>query len=90
MKHFPDYIFPVRPDQFDTRMRLQQSCFTFHVPKRPTLTRELSSTLRVYLVPKDGKMTIAKELALVGINDFTLYGDLEGLSRRLRAAYGIP
>jgi len=31
-----------------------------------------------------------KELFLLGIDDFNVYGDLESLSRRLKAAYGMP
>jgi FRG domain len=44
--HFPDYIIPVRPDSFDRRVALQRSCFTFHVPKHPELTKTENPTLR--------------------------------------------
>jgi hypothetical protein len=35
---FPDYIMAVRPDHAEYRMRVQQSCFTFHVPDRNMLS----------------------------------------------------
>jgi len=87
---FPNFILPVRPDQLDPRMRLQRSCFTFHPPTPHVLTTAENRSLRLFSVPKDAKGPIKKALFLLGIDDFTVYGDLESLARRLRAAYQIP
>jgi hypothetical protein len=86
---FPDFIIPVRPDYFDRRITLQRGCFTFHVPKGRNLTRNENPTLSSYLIAKENKPRIARELAALGIDDFSIFGDLEHLSTSLKAAYGI-
>jgi FRG domain len=87
---FPDFIIPVRPDHLDHRMSLQRSCFTLHVPKRHVLTKEENKSLLSFCIPKDDKEHMKKELSLLGIDAFSVYGDLENLSRRLKTVYGIP
>jgi hypothetical protein len=89
VEEFPDFIIPVRPDYFDRRITLQRGCFTFHVPKRRVLTKNENPTLKCYLVPKEKKSKIARELAILGIDDFSIYGDLEHLSTSLKAAYKL-
>lgn len=88
--NFPEFIIPVRPDHLDHRISLQRSCFTFHVPKRHVLTKEENKSLLSFFIPRAAKAHIKKELFLLGIDDFSVYGDLESLSRRLKAAYAIP
>jgi hypothetical protein len=90
VKEFPNFIFPVRPDYFDRRITLQRGCFTFHVPGRNELTAKENPSLASYLIPKEAKREISIELALLGIDDFSIYGDMEHLSSRLKAAYSIP
>jgi hypothetical protein len=89
-KQLPDFIFPIRPDYFDRRITLQRGCFTFHVPRRRVLTGSENDTLKSYLIPAPAKRRIADELALLGIDDFSIFGDMEHLSSRLKAAYGTP
>lgn len=100
---FPKFIFPVRPDHFDRRISLQQSCFTFHAPRQPTdpdegivdrpdeefaeLTLRANSTLKEFIVPREAKEDIRKELALLNINTFSVFGDLENLAKWLSEAY---
>ncbi len=86
---FPDFIIPVRPDHLDHRIGLQRSCFTFHTPKRHVLTKQENKSLLSFSIPEAAKERIQKELFLLGIDDFSVYGDLESLSRRLKAAYDI-
>ncbi|MGA9820166.1 MAG: FRG domain-containing protein [Desulfobaccales bacterium] len=85
--NFPDYIFPIRPPQLDRRISLQRSCFTLHVPVPFTLTRKENSTLLSFLIAKEAKQKIHSELSLLGIDEFGIYGDLEGLSKRLKDVY---
>lgn len=85
MDNFPKYILPVRPYLTDKRLVLQKSCFTFHVPGKDTLTTAHNSTVKKYLIPKSAKPGIKKELSLLGINDFTTYGDMESLAKTLIA-----
>jgi len=87
--NFPKFVFPVRPDHFDQRIVLQKGCFTFHVPGRDCLTKSINSSLRCFRIPKDSKPVIQKELFLLGIDIFSVYGDLESLSERLKFAYGV-
>ncbi len=86
---FPDFIIPVRPDHLDHRIALQRSCFTFHVPKHHVLTKAENNALFSFSIPGPDKEHMEKELFLLGIDDFSVYGDLESLSRRLKTAYGI-
>ena len=80
-------ILPVRPDHIDPRIGLQQSSFTFHGSACPILTPEANKTLSYMIVPSGHKETIKKQLLLLGVNDFSIFGDLDSLARRLKASY---
>ena len=88
-KHFPAFILPIRPDHFDRRVMLQRGCFTFHVPGRESLSKKENTSLRSFFIPKASKQAIKKELFLLGIDTFSIYGDLESLAERLRFAYNL-
>ena len=87
---FPDFIVPLRPDHFDRRIAYQHGCFTFHVPKTPVLTITENKTLQSFIIPADAKKPISRQLSLLGIDEFRIYGDLESLAKRLKIAHGIP
>jgi hypothetical protein len=87
--NFPKYVIPVRPDHFDRRVMLQKGCFTFHPPNKPTITEAVTQTLLSFIVPKDAKEELKKELFLLGIDAFAIYGDLDSLSVRLRFAHRL-
>ena len=55
------------------------------VPEEPILKEK--APVRAYLVPKDKKASIRKQLAAVNINHFTVYGDLPALCRHLSGIY---
>src|SRR5207302_8688421 len=86
---FSAYIVPVRPEHFDHRISLQRGCFTFHVPNRHTLSSKENNTLSRFLIPATAKANIRKELFVLGVDEFGVYGDLESLSSRLKNAYGV-
>jgi hypothetical protein len=88
-KLFPTFIMPVRPDHFERRMMLQKGCFTFHPPNKGTLTAKEIGSLFSGIVPKDSKPRIKKELSLLGIDAFAVYGDLDSLAARLKSSYGL-
>ena len=71
--HFPGFILPVRPDHFDRRIALQRGCFTFHPPDRGTLTKNEVRTLKVFRIPAADKPEICDELALLGVDQFSIY-----------------
>jgi hypothetical protein len=86
---FPEFIFPVRPNHIDLRQGAQRSCFTFHVPSRHELTRKENPTLKLLRVPASSKIALRQELFQLGIDEFLIFGDLEGLSMRLRYAHRV-
>ena len=86
---FPQFILPVRPDQFDPRMALQKSCFTFHTPGHDRLTKATNDSLLSFFIPRAAKNNILREPFSLGIDAFAIYGDLESLSERLKYAYKV-
>ncbi|MFO0849095.1 MAG: FRG domain-containing protein [Gemmataceae bacterium] len=86
---FAGYVVPIRPVHFDTRVRLQRGCFTLHVPDHPRLTRRENDSLRRLTVPPDAKAAIYQELKLSGVDEFSIFGDLENLAVSLRSAYRL-
>lgn len=86
---FPGFIFPVRPNLTDLRLGAQRSCFTFHVPMRQELTKKENPTLRFLRVPAASKIELRQELFQLGIDEFSIFGGLEGLSKRLRYAHRV-
>jgi hypothetical protein len=83
---FPRFIIPVRPDYIDRRVTFQHSCFTFHVPTTPTLTSAGNPSLRSFTIPAAAKSRIRRELTLLGVDQFSIFGDLENLAKRLTPA----
>ena len=83
---FGDFVVPIRPEQFNTRVRLQRGCFTLHVPKRPGLTEKENDSLRTFVVPTGHKEAVYRELKLSGIDEIAIFGDLENLAVSLKAS----
>jgi hypothetical protein len=84
---FPSFIIPVRPPYFDVRVSSQRSCFRFHVPDQSVVELTTNPTLRVYRIPKGAKPEIVKELRLLGVDHFRVFGDLPSLALTLKLAY---
>jgi hypothetical protein len=82
--YFPNFILPVRPDQFDRRISLQRGCFTFHPPGHGTLTKESSRSLTAFRIPAGSKGKLREELALLAVDQFSIFGDLDHLAEYLR------
>lgn len=86
---FPSGIFPVRPSMTDIRMIQQRGVFTFHVTGCPVLETTHNRTLTAYQIPETAKKAIERELRLLGVNEFSIYGDLASLAQRLKAAHDV-
>ncbi len=86
---FPDYIIPVRPDLTDIRINQQKGCFTFHVPKHPTLSTDQNESLKVYNIPAASKQNIRNQLKILGIDSFNIFHDLESLAKTIKANHNI-
>jgi hypothetical protein len=76
---------PTVEDEFDRRITLQRSFFTFHVPEEKILDR--GRVLKSFIVAEGKKTAVLKELSLLGIDHFSVYGDLEHLGTYLTNAY---
>jgi hypothetical protein len=85
----PDQIIAVRPDYFDRRVSLQRSCFTLHGPAHRELTSGENKTLTRIHVQGTKKADILRQLAVLGIDHFSIYGDMESLAKRLVEAYPV-
>jgi hypothetical protein len=83
------YIAPVRPDHFDRRVVYQYSCFTLHNRIHQELTDNHCGGLWKLEIPKVAKQNIQNELLLLNVDEFAIYGDLQSLAVRLKAAYKI-
>ena len=86
-EEFQDSIIPVRPDHIDQRMSVQSSCFTFHTPGCRCLNINLNPSLRYFTVPKKSKSRIRAALALLGVNQFSIFGNLDSLAQVLIEAH---
>ena len=87
LSDFPDFIIPVRPDHLDRRMSLQRSCFTFHFPNCNSVNKINAPGLLRFHIAKADKQKIRDQLSILGVDDFSIFGDLPNLSIRLKEAY---
>jgi hypothetical protein len=77
-----DMILPIRPDHFDRRISLQRSGFTYHGPKKKVL-----DPVHSVKIPHTAKEKIRRQLSDAAIDHFSVFGDLDHLSRLLIEAY---
>ena len=49
--------------------------------------RESTGPLKVYSISPDAKKTLRRELPLLGVDHFTVYGDLDHLAEYLKSSY---
>jgi FRG domain len=79
-------ILPIRPDNQPGRIGTQSSCFTLHMHDSPDSTND---TLAVYKIPANAKAALLTELRGMNINEFTIYDDLDHLSKAIKYAWGV-
>jgi hypothetical protein len=83
---FEPRILAVRPDNYPGRIGQQSSCLTLHMHE----SRDVSNvTLARFTVPKAAKLMLLNQLGRLNINLFTIYNDLDNLSKSIRNAWGI-
>jgi hypothetical protein len=80
---------PVRPHNFDVRINLQRSFFTFHVPEQQEITEAINPSLTRFIIPKNKKTEIQTELSMLRVDAFRIYGDLEHLAVTLCETYDV-
>ena len=80
------FILPVLPDNQLGRIRQQGSCFTLHMHKSIDVSND---TLALFNVPSGNKAGILKELHRLNINQFTIYNDLDHLSKEVIQSWDL-
>ena len=80
------YVVPVRPDTVPGRLGQQSSCFTLHVHEAPPPT---NTTLLTVSVDGSSKVAIREELHELNVDQFTIYYDLDNLSKEIKASWGV-
>jgi FRG domain len=80
------YVLPVRPDHIPGRIGQQSSCFTLHMHNAGSIK---NSTLNAIKIDANSKETLRRELRKVNINQFTVYNDLDHLSREIVKGWAI-
>jgi FRG domain-containing protein len=77
-------VVAVAPDYVDPRMVMQHSAFTFHRDATPLEDQpENGKFLRRIRIPGESKLKLYNGLRFVGIREFPLFPDLDGLARDL-------
>jgi hypothetical protein len=79
-------IIPIRPNHQPGRIGQQSSCFTLHMHNAGPITNK---TLEKIKVNAASKKNILKELNRMNINQFTIYQDLDHLSKDIKRCWSI-
>jgi hypothetical protein len=89
-KRRPPLIIPVIPDNSSGRISQQSSCFTLHMHKAPPAKLSGSKLVKFKVLATDNaKPKILDELLRMKINEFTIYNDLDHLSKDIRRVWGV-
>ena len=78
------------PPQRDARLSAQRGYFTIHGTDTRPLEEIAPSLLRAIDIDVSAVDEIQEQLELSGINEFSLFPDLEGLARHLKKRYHLP
>lgn len=99
LKTEPIFPMAILPALKHPRMTGQQSCFTIHPrPEKSSQIHEIikeENMLTRYIIPKELKRQFKMNLSYLGISAYTLFPDLEGLSKSIKEtnktiAWGQP
>ncbi len=80
------HVLPVRPDRVPGRIGQQSSCFTLHMHGAAPATNDSLITISI---DKDSKETVRDALHQLNINQFTVYHDLDHLSKEIKRCWGL-
>lgn len=80
------HILPVRPEVVAGRIGQQSSCFTMHMHGAKPAD---NSSLIAILIDASSKIKIGNELHRMNINQFTIYSDLDHLSKEIKSRWGL-
>jgi hypothetical protein len=91
-KSIPAKPIAVFPTHIARRISTQRSCFTVHGSDLRGLDRLTNSRfpiLRKLVIPSFHVKDIKRELILAGIDEATIFPDLDGLGRAIASAYAL-
>jgi hypothetical protein len=80
---FPSPALAVAGGNHSTRMRSQRGVFTIHRELQHSLESLCPDVMSKIIIPEDALPEAKQFLRLAGINEYTLFPDLDGLSRYL-------
>jgi len=81
-----NYILPVRPDVVPGRIGAQGSCFTLHMHRSGDAAPKKTVSIRVETA---SKRPILEQLHRLGVNQFTVFEDLDHLSKGVTRSWGL-
>jgi hypothetical protein len=84
--HHP-HVLPVRPEVIPGRISHQSSCFTMHMHRAQPVNND---SLIAISVEAKKKNRLRDELHRMNINQFTIYSDLDHLSKEITRSWGLP
>jgi hypothetical protein len=89
-KNRPPLIIPVIPDNRPGRIGQQSSCFTLHMHDAPSVNVPDKKLAKFKILDKDNaKAKILNDLLRMKINEFTIYNDLDHLSKDIKRVWGV-
>ena len=89
----PLYPIAIRPSYFNPRISAQKACFTVHGKKRNGMELVFRKSgqprLAQLRIRTQSAESILNEIVRAGITESTVFPDLEGLARELKALHGL-
>jgi FRG domain len=80
-------VMAVNPTQIAKRLAAQRGCFTLHAEMAIPLEAGSPAFLRKFDIPFEAIPEAVQFLQLFGMNEYTLFPDLDGLARHLRGQH---
>jgi hypothetical protein len=82
-KFTPDVV-ALNPTQIGRRLAVQRGVFTFHADLHTPLEDAVPELLRKFVIPVRAIPDAISFLSLAGLNEYSLFPDLDGLARYLK------
>lgn len=80
-------VMAVNPTQAGKRLAAQRGCFTLHADLFTPLETGNPAYLKQFVLPKEAFVDGVGFLKLAGMNEYSLFPDLDGLSRHLKSIH---
>jgi hypothetical protein len=82
-RHFPSPVVAILTPRHASRMLAQRGVFTLHKDLETPLEELCPSALRKFILLEDGFDNALQFLTLAGVNEYSIFPDLDGLARHL-------